>query len=574
MINNLKCYERMIREKDKKTRKRANYKVMLASLALGVTLVLTGCGPNEYQQRILDAGNGVSNQTQTQVQYNQTSPEIGISDLNNIDLVFYNQLLEQQVSFSDINTMSVYSVVEDVNPIYPYTDISNVNLAYERYQQIPTAITFNINQKIINGELTAQELFNMVKANNAAYREQNRYSIHVELDDNYIMSVCEIICDTLKKEIPKLQYSDNYDDISYNIMNLCIFKSATFVNAQVTDDNCLIVSPNQIENMKTINDCEQAPEMIISHEAEHLIQKIANNSREQLGTTRAYGFNFAFENLDVNSMYYNWFIEASSEQLTSEMYGLPPLVYEPKIGYLNSLILVTDFNDNLSANYIPRLSQQSDINRLFDAFGCNTNEEKIELLNMMYAIEVVQEEPEDFFNIYESRLGREVTENELIQIKIDLKNSLCQTLTKYFYKKFSTTLSSKEVSVEQIFKLISLFEADLNMHISYKDDARFDSIKEFMEEYLNIQNEFFEQLSQQLGVSIEDIINSYDYFNENIELPRVSLFKSEIEPVYINVSIFDAEKNEYIETIFNTVSTKKTVSISQKYEELTKNNQK
>lgn len=593
LIKNLKVYDRVNREKNLKQRKKSHFKLRLASLAITVSLLLSGCGGyNEFQQKIYDAGKETSiSQTQIVVEQHdiespssdsenkeeEKSENIGLEELPSIDLQYYNYIINQTISFSPTNVAAVKNISNSINPVYPFSNISNISESYNRYQQVKSHPQYEINQKIINGELTAQELYSIVIKNNTAYKNENKYSIHGNLEDSYVLSICEVICDTLKNEIPKLEFKDNLDDLSYSIFNLCIFKSATTANAMLTDDNCLIVAPTQISNYASLNNVEVEVvfKKSITHEIEHLIQKISSIARKDLNINRGYGFMYSFDDVKVNSMYWNWLIESSAEQLAVDYYGINPMSYTPMINYLNTLILINSFDDNFGVKDIPRLTQQSDINKLFSIFGCNSNESKMELLNMMYAIEIIQIEPEDFFEVYNGQLGREAEYEEVTQMKIELKNSLCQTFTKYFYNNLSSKLQGSLMSVEDIYKLISLYEADLNMHISYSDETRFDSIKEFMESYLLIQDEFFEQVSSGLGLDINEIRSGYAAYNSAVTSPRKSILHDTTTPgTDMSIELFNQEKNSFLNTVFTNVGSKKTDTISQTYINYSKNYQK
>lgn len=588
LIKNIKVYDRINREKNLSQRKKSRFKIRLASLALTVTLLLSGCGKySESQQRIYDETHSSSSIQNSQIDGIKNDSEIefelesndsnGLEEIASTDLKYYEYILNQSVSFTNLNNVAIQNISNSVNVEYPFSDISNIKTSYNRYQIVPAHQTYETNSKIIEGRLTPQELFSIVIENNEKYKNENKYTMHGTLDDDYILSICEVICDTLKNELPKLNYSDNLDDLSYNILDLCIFKTPTTANAQITDDNCLIVSETQIANYAALNGVDEQVtfKKTITHEIEHLIQKLSTQSKNDLNIERGYGFMYAFEDIEVNSMYWNWFIESSAEKLAASFYDIKPMSYTYMINYLNTLILVNSFDDNIKVDDVPRLTQQSNINEIFRLFGCSTEESKIELLNMMYAIEIIQIEPKDFFVKYNNQLGREATDEEIIEIKIELKNSLCQTYTKYFYNNLSEKLTNSSILVSDIYKLIALYEADLNYHISYANQDRFAQIEVFMENYVSIQNEFFEQLSKQLGISIEEVRNSYEIYNTTITTPKKSILKGTTTPgTDMSISIFSEEKNEFLNTVFTNIGVDKTNTIFENYQEYSNKYQK
>jgi len=260
-------------------------------LCLSLSLLLTGCGPNEYQQRILDAANAGGQST--------AEAEAAV--------------LSQGVLLSPEGLSAMEAAVDELVVVYPFSDLSGVENAYQRYQTLPGyqgAVEHDI---VSNLPLAPEKLFEIVKANNTNYITNiNPILKKFQLEDDYILWACEIICDTINRELPALGSTIMLADVDANLADLKIFKppAAGMANASVTDDNCMYISPVMVQNMVDLFG-EDADVEVIVHETEHIIQKLSTETCDGLSVERGYGFCVSWEGQSVNSLDFNWFVEAS-----------------------------------------------------------------------------------------------------------------------------------------------------------------------------------------------------------------------------------------------------------------------
>jgi hypothetical protein len=308
---------------------------------------------------------------------------------------------------------------------------------------------------------------------------------------------------------------------------------------------------------------------VYSHEVEHLLQRVSTETKQALGVERAYGFCRIFPDLAVNPLYFDWFLEASAEKLAAALYDSAPMVYATRIGYLDSLIYAGMLRADVSPVDIPRLSQQHGLARVYEVFGLDTYDRQVEFLNMMWAINIIQESPEDFMGAYAQQLGHgpdyEFSEDEQLALIIAMKNSICLTFSKYFYENLAGIMVGKSVSLADLFLLISTWEADLNYHITYTDETRYDSIKDFLDGYTGIQAAFFEHAAAGLGIKPEELRESYNAYNATIQAPRRNYVIKGLIEEYADIAIpwLTPEENRVVAKQFSAVASKKTVSVRQ-----------
>jgi hypothetical protein len=526
---------------------------------------LAGCGKTESQRRIEEAAANYSSAEKTPVQQEVEGLLARYKGTKEADKEA--SLLAQTVSLSSEELAALEETVKALTVAYPFGEISGLESAYARYKTMPIYDGGEALGPLKTLPLTPDRLYKIVKANNAAYVEAQTFSKSIPLDDDYILWACEIVSDTINRELA--DFDGNLDDIDANLADLKMFQNqaGTLSNALLTDDNCMKFAPVQMKAMLGISSNELAAPIIVAHETEHVIQKLSTETRSAQEITRGYGFCVAWEDQAVNSLYLVWFIEAAAEKLAVSLYDSDPLTYKTKIGYLDSLTLLNLLR-GAGVKDTPRLTQHSDIERVFALFGTQTEDDRLELLRMLYAIEVIQEDPDDFMSGYAERLGHEVSTEEAVELKIELKNALCQTVSKYFYRNLAQLIAANAMTLREVFYLISTLESDLNLHISYNDESRREIITPFLENYVSLQQAFFEELSQGLNLTGEELRDRFTAYHCRLSVPNNGFIKKD-EWVGITISPLSREANLFLDGFYTTVSQKKTVPL-QKMAELLK----
>lgn len=583
MIHNLKIYKKYKDFYKNKILHRLKFSKLIklilpVSTVMCVTTIFSGCVTDQAKSfskdESIDNNNPIFDNDSSSNFSNSST-----SDIENDKYVIEepdhdSQLIYDNVRFNEFQLDELDESINAIKTEYAYSDLYDVEAAYNKYQEmeyydassIIPSLTFYHDNKI-----DANTLYNVILDNNKQYLLDNEFSTYEEMDSDFIKHVCEIIASTINKELETNTFSTNLDDLLLNLNDLKIFKSLTLTNAYITDDNCLTFSPTGIDAMESITGYDFVQDIIISHETEHLIQKLSTETREKQKITRGYGYNVEFEDLEVNSLYHNWLIEASAENLATDLYDVDPITYKTKVGYLNSLTFTQILKNDFKVRDIERLTQQQSLSKVFDTFGCDSDDEKIELLNLLAAINILQEEPEDFMNLYKEKIlnKADITESELVDLKVNLKNGICTTLSKYFYENLASKIYEDGLDARDIYALISIFEMDLGGHISYFDQNGYEARREFFENYVTIQDQFFDIMGQSLGYSGEKIEKSYQSYNASIEVKVDTMFSS-AEYDDIIISNLSDEKNQFITEMFKQYINIKTLSI----DEVDKNNAK
>lgn len=546
MVKNVKVYKKKI----------GAYKLMFIGLASSI--ILTGCADGS---RALYTEQQVSSESEIVIEQPIEEPNIeidGIVPLSDVGSSKYN-LQDVYLTGDEYNNF-----IDDLNQIvvnYQYSNLYNIDDALSEYNKL--TITSNHAGRI--SAINADELYNVVLENNENYMKDNPHTLYEEVSKKELKNFCIAICDIINyylETCPEI----STDRISCTLSNLKILEQeGSMSNAFVTVDNCLVVSPTMIEIIG-IMDSENDVYDILTHEVIHLLQKSCNcDLRCNINLTYGYGFGYEFNNLAVNSLNNTWLYEASAEKCMCNYQNMDPITYHNMIGYMESLSMINLLNDNYNVNGTEHLSFNKTLDDLFTYFDVTTEEEKMEILNMMYSIEIIQSSPSDFYRVYEASEGITMNEYYETDLRLTLKGDLCQTMNKLFYRNLANRLVNENIPLEDVFYLISVYEADLNNHILYSESSKYDYNEELMQNYVNIQSKFFECISTSTGMTLEDIEELYSNYTARVYDSNGNIVNN------YDLSWLESDKVSYIEERLEVLSSCYTTNVQLSYNEIQEN---
>lgn len=546
MVKNVKVYKKKI----------GAYKLMLIGLASSI--ILTGCADGS---RALYTEQQVSSESEIVIEQPIEEPNIeidGIVPLSDVGSSKYN-LQDVYLTGDEYNNF-----IDDLNQIvvnYQYSNLYNIDDALSEYNKL--TITSNHASRI--SAINADELYNVVLENNENYMKDNPHTLYEEVSKKELKNFCIAICDIINyylETCPEI----SIDRISCTLSNLKILEQeGSMSNAFVTIDNCLVVSPTMIEIIG-IMDSENDVYDILTHEVIHLLQKSCNCDLScNINLTYGYGFGYEFNTLAVNSLNNTWLYEASAEKCMCNYQNMDPITYHNMIGYMESLSMINLLNDNYNVNDTEHLSFNKTLDDLFTYFDVTTEEEKMEILNMMYSIEIIQSSPSDFYRVYEASEGITMNEYYETDLRLTLKGDLCQTMNKLFYRNLANRLVNENIPLEDVFYLISVYEADLNNHILYSESSKYDYNEELMQNYVNIQSKFFECISTSTGMSLEDIEELYSNYTARVYDSNGNIVNN------YDLSWLESDKVSYIEERLEVLSSCYTTNVQLSYNTIQEN---
>lgn len=528
----------------------------LAALLAGITVLLAGCsfGDNsggdvydeEFDQELADiiSGNGSCSTAETEAEYTDEQ----------------TALLAETAAFSENSEFT-----SALGEVMEYKMFDNVPFAeaMERWYALPDVDDTPESGYVYDLPLDPDELYERVRKNTDEWISSGKVLGERALNEEDMRFCCEHICNTMNREIPELEYEEQLDDIDSMLHNLAMFENVGGMsNAAIYDDGSFHFSRTMSENMTIATDFEGVVEQIVTHEAEHLMQKRALNDMEEMGLERAYGFMAYWKDLEYNPLYCNWFIEAAAERLASDFYGIDPITYETKVGYLDSFSVIAILSGN-AHDAVPRLTQQQSLDRVFEMFSCSTYEEKLELLKAVYGLEIIQEEPEDYMDYRADLLGRAITDDDLVDMKLEIKADLIRTMCKYFYRSLGEFVSSNDVTFEELCFIIGGWEMDVHYHFTYTDAyVPSEYTDAFLGYYSELQLAFFDGLAASMDISAEELMDTYQAYYSNIPSSSYdSIFSEQNSWNNVKIGCLDQKSSDLINTLYEKQSEYKTSSV-------------
>lgn len=386
--------------------------------------------------------------------------------------------------------------ISDISPDYFCSEFYGTDECYGRIFTDSSVKNHAFSALDGNGNLTAEHLLEIAKANNQKFFEESRTAkdFYKEPDDEFMLSICNLIVDTID-EI-KNRYPDiDYDRVYCNLGNLKIFyKLGLLAYAQVTVDMIMQLSNSMLQVVDVLNG-DSAIRDVVIHEIMHIVQFGCSCEKTE-HCERHVGFTYLWDDVKFQGNDWSWLVEGSAELNMYMLTGDNPITYQNKINYIQSLNLATFLKKTIPADYVQTLSFYDNPNKLFELFGAKSEKEITEIANLMGAIQALQEAPDEFIKAYEDKYKVDTSQNaEMDKLRYTLKPAICVALAKSFYKNLAYALSEYDgVTVDDVFYLIRIFEAAMDYHLILSNHERDEINQPFLEKYKQIRGAFFEML--------------------------------------------------------------------------------
>ena len=366
------------------------------------------------------------------------------------------------------------------------------------------------------GEIpSAEKIGETVRMNNEAWLPS--HPGYYELDGEEIDLMAGLIRDMLRA------YRDKLTDVDYKrIMSLLSdirivgIDSYDFTlnelrkpyNARVLEDGTIIVDLDTIRKYLPQAD---AREKTYEHEIYHLFQRMCPMA--QIPDYTQIGPSQYFEDLEINSLHWNWLYEAAAEKLTmNRRKAENPLVYKNMIGYLKSLDLALLPGEGKGCRTVEEATLTVDPEGFLGLLAPLSKEEAVKLL---YSIDYLQNNRDDLEKLL---MPEGFDAEKRTAVKIDMKNGICLSLSRIFYQNLAEAVRNGSATLEDVFYLINVWEEDLSYHTGY--DERSEAFRPLLEGYVELQDAFFEMLSVEGERDIPSEFLSFALAAEDGEIRR------------------------------------------------------
>lgn len=493
------------------------------TIVLSTTSILSGCRDDNYY-----------NDYNTQDSYYDEYEDYNGYD----DSVYYEQvspeILNLTFNIDESQLTAFQKFVSNVQVNYKNSNLYGISKGLAAYNSLKKDVNVVSNDVIKNNRVEFDTLYEIVLKNNKDYKKNNvNDNYYTELDNSTLSDVVKTVAETINYNLAQNK-NINLNILDYKLKNLKVFEYSDFGYAFYSQEDIALALNIGVIPKKS-NEKITAFDEIVIHETNHLIQDVRVNKDSNI--ERALGMCYEFKNLELNSLYWVWFVEAAAQSNTLNQKDIAvsdAIVYDTNVSSLNTINSTSVFlKDNV--NELANLTAQGDLDEFFNYFSCKNDEEKIEIMNMMIAHNLVLDSYDGTYS--EPFYDKNNIDNEY-EFKKELKSSIGQTESKIFYKNLAELLKFKNVKLEDIFSLISIFETELSKEIWYNSPENSDYMDDFYQNYNLIQNEFFELISQKLGINIDEIKDNYINYHNTTDHNN------------FNNSMLTKEQNEFYKKIY------------------------
>ena len=466
---------------------------------------------------------------------------------NQYEEIIYDDVLSQTIINSSVNLNSnevedFKNKINEVQVDYLYGEYFEIDKAMDAYENNKlNLITSNLNI-INNNKLEFDTLYKIIKANNEQYKKENSAILkYNNPSDSDLRNICTWMCESINYEIENGIV--NIDALEEKINTLKVFEVADFSYGYYSiEDEILAFNKNMIDSQNRNTLFEE----IICHEIKHLVQSSSKTEMENTSIIESFGVCYKYKDLNINSLYPNWLFEGVAEKQTLQQLGIEEsLKYSEYIKSLDMLTITTITKNE--AGDLEKICMQSDLEELYKFFGATTKEEKQEISTMLYAYNIIKVDGSfsstyDFHENYKSKHGEKMDFTEKRYYGYNLSSSISQTLSKIFYNNLAVSIENKNISLKEIFSLITNYEIKLSEQCRYYDSVRMEDLNDFYTNYNIIQQDFFEIIATQLNLRTEEVMGAYQLFYKNYELSENISILSSNNQTFLNMN---ETTNEY-----------------------------
>lgn len=419
-------------------------------------------------------------------------PETTAQQACQTDLIKLDQDdLESFRSFWDAHPTK-YTYEKDYALEERLAEYDKLNLTYHHQDRLP--------------ELTADALYEIVKENNKAYLKNEIIRLYEEADETRVYKICKVIVKVVEQYL-KEGHGLEEDRIKCTLSDLKILKNDCSVcYAYVTEDDAMVIAPRMIDNVHPLSR-DFSEEEIYVHETMHLLQKECPCIYEENpNAIRIFGPFCQFDGEQTNPLHLGWILEALAEKDACDYLEMEPFTYTTMIYYYDSLTFTQLIRKDYQLQSSADLSFCRKLSELYDYFDVTNKQDQLEVLKMLYSVQIMQDCPEDFEKLYLKSRGLEkMTDEEVSRLRYLMKVQACQTYSRLFYKTLANALEEQDIPLCDVFYLIKLYEMDLNYHVLYNKEEQLEYNRELIQNYLDLQNAFFEVIARHLGVETEQL---------------------------------------------------------------------
>lgn len=505
-------------EKVKYTLKR----IRNAGIAIGLILSLTACGNISVNPEKYNAPSNYTNESS----YSSTVTSDYIDSLRSDEFKVYDE---------DNNTIKI--TLNDYNYLNFLNNLNShdYNFSMSQYYGLEEALnlyeTTEVNKSTksglldSNGKLNADKLVSQVLKNNKEYMAQGVNSIntfYADLNTTDITKICRQIAEVVNSGYNNIEISKAANTLS----KLTIFeRTGSASNAYVTNDLTFVYNPTMtgmyadVQEIRGDSDSEEeTKEAVITHEIMHLIEYAANDTNNEngieSGICRMYNVPGKEQKIVVDSLWNTWLLEAAAELGMADYLNIEPGTYAKKISYARSYNLSRFNETDTEEQALENVAFNHTLEEAFKDLELTTKEEQLEFLKYMYSVEITQTDPDEFWDNYTQLTGKNPTDTEKTEIRMNIRTDAVKYLSRNFYGNLIDAIHEQKITdLDTVFYLMRTWELDAYNHLEYTKTNSIEPARKFIEWQDSIHSLLFQTIAESNGLTTTDIEVAYDEYN-------------------------------------------------------------
>ena len=457
--------------------------------------------------------------------------------------------MDNMVVHSDSTANQMFqSYVDEFYVEYKDSELFGIDAAKAKYSEIPE-LSISSSNVIDGNTINKDKLFSLVKQNNEKFLLVDKTKKYKDIDDSQLKKVIEVVCGQLETLL-KSEANVDINILDNTLSNLKIFETSGFGIAYVNQEEPILgISFNSIEKLqKNKNNTNiDVFDKIVAHEADHLAQ-VAYYNNDQINYNM--GALYSFSDLDINPLYWEWYVEGTAEALNLDGLDDEPFNYSDDVKSLQTLTLSTIADSDNEIYTINDLSLQRDIDEIYDYFNADTDQKKDEIIKMMYSYNIIYTNGKEFSDKYKATKG-DISLTQLDDYRDELRGSIGTTLTKVFYSNLADKVTTDGMNINDLFFLMRVYETEMCRLTDYDNEYKKDKTKAFLNNYSAIQNNFFDLISGAVGKDSDEIKKAYTLYSEEYcdTAKHTSVTNYSITD---NVDSLSEDKNEFVRHLAKT----------------------
>ena len=418
---------------------------------------------------------------------------------------FKEQEQSPKIKISAVECDSFIRAYADINAEqYPYNELFGISAAMNKMQEIKNLVSehqysfFKVDKTV-----SVDKLLEVVKKNNAEYRKNTvKKNMTKEFSDKQLKTYCGWIAETVNWQIEKNSGFD-FKTVGCVLGNLKIIeKNSSNYGGFDCKSGVMSINPKMI---KATGKKDEYEKFIFTHEAIHMLQSgCADMAGENIEN---YGVSYNFSELSVNPLKLSWLYEGSAELNAARFRNTDISTYKAFASFIKCLNLATLVNDTQNSGMTENICFGHNPEDLYRELGFENGQAAATFL---YSAEIMLTKPDEFFKAY----GNE-SEDKTEFVNRNIKPAVYETLSKMFYRNVAQKLCSTEMSLNDVFCLISLHETQINKQLQLGSKEIQEIYKSYIDEYAKLKEQFFELVEADNAENISGKYGEYKLRYEN-----------------------------------------------------------